>query len=171
MRWLWNSPEDQDPRPLAMGDESMFDFHVALDERWMAGLTTGENVAMVPLPERGHQHNLATRDPDQKCKAILFLPRNRELLIGRGGGMALWQAGDEMKGLTFLYGENESIITGIAATRDGSVITCHSDGMLRTWSFETERPVHKFGGHDGEATCIAMSPDGAFAATSRPTTS
>lgn len=166
VRWSWEAAEDQEPQELKMGDTSMFDFHVALDERWMAGLTSGETVAMVPLPERKERHNLAPRDPDQKCKAILFLPREKQFLIGRGGGMALWQAGEQVRGLTFLYGENESVVTGIGAMRDPDrIVTCHSDGMLRIWSFATERPIQKFRGHAGEATALAVSPDGNFAAT------
>jgi WD40 repeat protein len=162
-RWDWD--DDDSPATYAFGDTPQYDLRLASSERWMAGAFGDQSVKLYPLAD-GERANLGPKNPELKCRAFIFLPGGQRLLMGGGGGVALWQVEEKVRSLGFFEGDNASVVTSLAALRDADqVLSGHSDGALRIWSMSEERIVAKFSGHAGEVNAVAVAPGGQLAAS------
>lgn len=162
-RWDWD--DDDAPSSYGFADSAQSDLRLASSERWMAGASGEESVRLYPLAD-GERANLGPKTPELKCRAFIFLPGGQRLLMGGGGGVALWQVEEKVRSLGYFEGDNASVVTSLAALRDADqVLSGHSDGMLRIWSMSEERIVAKFSGHAGEVNAVAVAPGGQLAAS------
>lgn len=142
-RWTWCARPSPDGKRLATcGGDSV----VRLWE-----LETGARLAEL----RGHRGTV---------KRLAWTPDGtRVVSVGDDTLVHVWDAatGADLHAL----GGHTSWLEGTACGPDGLAVTAGGDGSVRAWDVKRGKPLRTFAGAVRDLSCIALSGDGAWAAT------
>jgi WD40 repeat protein/ferric-dicitrate binding protein FerR (iron transport regulator) len=113
-------------------------------------------------------------DPPDKndldsCEALAFSPDGRHLALKSQKGIGLWEVAARKRVFLFMLPDSEgpwsSLEGAVAFTPDGRRFGANVEGLVRFWELPSGTPLPAPEGHQGALGSLAVSPDGAAAAT------
>jgi S1-C subfamily serine protease len=103
----------------------------------------------------------------EPCRAVAFSPDSRYILSSSGAMVVIWVFDEKRRGpVRDIAKSSNSNVNCIEFSPTGDqVFTGHDDGIVRSWDFETGRPIAEYKGHQGAVKCIALSREASMFVT------